>query len=122
MDDEIMRMGGMRGNNDLLSYVLASLRRASDNAYSWSLTPSEAGSVVAEIERLRKEVEDARKAVAEVERLRGEADRECVAVLNYLSYRIEMSHYADAIDEFINAHHEISEGIHRTLDYDEVLP
>jgi hypothetical protein len=69
-------------------------------------------ALVAEVERLR----------AEVEHLRGEADRECVAVLNYLTYRIEMSHYADAIDEFINAHHEISEGIHRTLDYDELLP
>jgi hypothetical protein len=49
-------------STDPLSYVLASLRRASDNAYSWSLTPSEAGAVVAEIERLRKEVADLRSA------------------------------------------------------------
>ena len=44
------------------------------------------------------------------------------AVLDYLAYRIEMSHYADAIKEFINARHEISEGVHLTINYDEVLP
>ena len=43
-------------------------------------------------------------------------------VLDYLAYRIEMSHYADAIKEFINARDEIAEGIHHTLDYEELLP
>lgn len=38
---------------DTLSYVLSCLRRASENAYSWSLTPNEAGLLVAEVERLR---------------------------------------------------------------------
>jgi hypothetical protein len=50
------------------------------------------------------------------------AEQERAAVLDYLAYRIEMSHYADAIKEFINARHEISEGVHLTLNYDEVLP
>jgi len=38
---------------DPLTYVLASLRRAADNAFPWSLTPTEAGALVAEVERLR---------------------------------------------------------------------
>jgi len=100
-------------STDPLSYVLASLRRASDNAYSWSLTPSEAGALVAEIERLRKAVDNAREEGAQAER---------AVVLDYLSYRAEMSHYPDAITEFVNAHHEIGEGAHHTLNYDEVLP
>ena len=100
-------------STDPLSYVLASLRRASDNAYSWSLTPSEAGAVVAGIERLRKEVDNAREEGAQAER---------AVVLDYLSHRAEMSHYADAVTEFVNAHHEIGEGAHHTLNYDEVLP
>jgi hypothetical protein len=40
-------------STDPLPYVLASLRRAADNGYSWSLTPTEAGALVAEVERLR---------------------------------------------------------------------
>ena len=40
-------------STDTLSYVLSCLRRSSENAYSWSLTPNEAGLLVAEIERLR---------------------------------------------------------------------
>jgi hypothetical protein len=42
-------------STDPLAYVLASLRRAADNGYSWSLTPTEAGAFVAEVERLRAE-------------------------------------------------------------------
>ena len=60
--------------------------------------------------------------VAEVERLRAEVGRERSAVLDYLAYRIEMSHYSDAIREFVNARDEISEGVHHTIDYSEVLP
>lgn len=60
--------------------------------------------------------------VAEVERLRAEVSRERSAVLDYLAYRIEMSHYSDAIREFVNARDEISEGVHHTIDYSEVLP
>jgi hypothetical protein len=58
----------------------------------------------------------------EVDRLRADADRERAVVLDYLAYRIEMSHYADAIKELMNARDEIAEGIHHTLDYGELLP
>ena len=47
-----------------LQYVLSSLKRASDNAYSWSVTPTEAGVLVAEVERLRRENADLRASVA----------------------------------------------------------
>lgn len=40
-------------STDTLTYVLSSLKRAAENAYPWSLTPNEAGLLVAEIERLR---------------------------------------------------------------------
>ena len=42
-------------STDTLTYVLSCLRRSSENAYPWSLTPNEAGLLVAEIERLRQE-------------------------------------------------------------------
>ena len=42
--------------SSVVQYVLSSLRRAAENAYSWSLTPNEAGLLVAEVERLRAEV------------------------------------------------------------------
>lgn len=38
---------------NVVQYVLSSLKRAAENAYSWSLTPNEAGALVAEIEHLR---------------------------------------------------------------------
>jgi hypothetical protein len=88
-----------------MEYVLRCLKRAADNSYAWSVTPAEAGALVAEIERLRAEVE-----------------RERASVLDYLAYRIEMSHYGDAIKEFVNARDEIAEGVHLTINYDEVLP
>ena len=40
-------------STDPLVYILSCLRRAADNAYPWSLTPTEAGALVAEVERLR---------------------------------------------------------------------
>ena len=86
---------------DRMDYVLRCLQRAADNSYAWSVTPAEAGALVAEIERLRGER---------------------AAVLDYLAYRIEMSHYGDAIKEFVNARDEIAEGVHLTINYDEVLP
>ena len=42
-------------STDTLTYVLSSLKRAAENAYPWSLTPNEAGLLVAEVERLRGE-------------------------------------------------------------------
>ena len=90
---------------DPLAYILACLRRAADNAYPWSLTPTEAAALVAEVERLR-----------------GEADRERGVVVTYLTWRAEMSHYTDAVKEFVNAADEVANGVHHTIDYDEVLP
>jgi len=159
---------------DLLAYVLSCLRRAADNAYPWSLTPTEAGAVVAEVERLRtrqkemyEEAMDTSYALSEegendgyrpergksdlvdraldmreeVERLRAErhldnadlahaydfardkgATLERGVVLDYLAYRIEMSHYGDAIKEFIDAREEIADGVHHTIDYKKFLP
>ena len=37
-----------------IDYALTSLRRASDNAHPWTLTPTEAGAIVAEFERMKK--------------------------------------------------------------------
>lgn len=48
----------------VVQYVLSSLRRAAENAYSWSLTPNEAGILVAEVERLRGERDHFREAWA----------------------------------------------------------
>jgi hypothetical protein len=42
-------------STDTLTYVLSSLKRAAENAYPWSLTPNEAGLLVAEVEHLRGE-------------------------------------------------------------------
>lgn len=82
------------------------------------------GVLLAEVERLRAqralENEDLARAF-DMGRAKGQEHEQGV-VLDYLTYRIEMSHYADAIKEFVNAHHEISEGIHHTLDYEELLP
>lgn len=41
-----------------LDYVLHSLKRASDNAFDWTVYPAEAGLLIAEIERLRQENEE----------------------------------------------------------------
>jgi len=109
---------------DPLAYVLSCLRRAADNSYPWSLTPTEAGAVVAEVERLRAErhLDNADLAQAyDFARDKGSALERGV-VLDYLAYRIEMSHYGDAIKEFINARDEIAEGVHHTIDYEKVIP
>jgi hypothetical protein len=61
-------------STDPMAYVLSCLRRAADNAYPWSLTPTEAGALVAEVARLRGERDHYRRAMeyadAEAERLR----------------------------------------------------
>ena len=44
----------MSDEQEVIRYVLASLKRAAENAYPWSLTPNEAGVLVAEVERLRE--------------------------------------------------------------------
>jgi hypothetical protein len=50
-----------------LDYILASLRRAAENGYSWSLPPDEALAVVAEVERLRALEADAERARVKAE-------------------------------------------------------
>ena len=50
--------------NKQLDYTLAALRRCCDNSYPWSVTPAEAGLLVAEVERLRSEVEAAHAEAA----------------------------------------------------------
>ena len=42
--------------NDTISYVLASIKRTSENDYAWLLSPNEGAVLVAEVERLRAEV------------------------------------------------------------------
>jgi hypothetical protein len=81
--------------------------------------PADLAALVAEVERLRAQVADYRVMI---DGLEAAAHEERAAVLNYLTYRIEMSHYSDAIREFINAREEVSEGVHRTLNYEELLP
>jgi len=48
---------------DRLAYALATLRRAAEHGYPWSIYPAEAAALVAEVERLRAEVERERAAV-----------------------------------------------------------
>ena len=59
---------------------------------------------------------------AEVERLTAEVDKERAAVMDYLTWRAEMTHYNDAAREFINARDEVGDGVHHTIDYEEELP
>jgi hypothetical protein len=90
------------------TYVESSLARAVENGEAWSVYPEEAKALLAELARLREEL------VA--------GGKERGAVLDYLAYRVEMSHYSDAVAEFTNAAEEIREGVHHTLDYEELLP
>ncbi len=75
-------------STDPLAYVLSCLRRAADNAYPWSLTPTEAGALAAEVARLRGERDHYRRAMeyadAEAERLR-EENRKLRDVLEWVN-------------------------------------
>lgn len=46
-----------------LDYALSSLRRAAEIGYPWSVSPSEAAAVVAEVERLRAGLSDIEQIV-----------------------------------------------------------
>ena len=76
-----------------LDYILASLRRAAENGYSWSVSPDEATALVAEVERLRGEAERERAAV--VAWLRAEVDDDdnsegpLASVMEYAAKAIE---------------------------------
>jgi len=65
----------------MIEYVLSSLRRASDNAHPWTLTPTEAGEVVAEVERLRAFNSDLRLMVDGLETAAHEERAAVVACL-----------------------------------------
>jgi len=95
--------------NDPIDYILASLRRAADNAYPWSLTPHEAGVVVAEIERMRAErhMDNADLAQAyDFARNKGEA-LERQAVVAWLRRASALRHYAGCIER---GEHRVVEG------------
>ena len=96
---------------DPLAYVLSCLRRAADNSYPWSLTPTEAGAVVAEVERLRAErhLDNADLAQAyDFARNKGEAlERE--AVVAYLRACDGESY--DFADDIERGEHRRKEGL-----------
>jgi len=57
-----------------------------------------------------------------VDGLETAAHEERAAVVDYLTWRAEMTHYNDAAREFVNAAQEVSDGVHHTIDYDEEEP
>ena len=57
----------MTNEQDRLAYALATLRRASEHRYSWSISPAEAAAFVAEVERLRALEADAERARVKAE-------------------------------------------------------
>jgi biopolymer transport protein ExbD len=64
-----------------MDYVLRCLKRAADNSYAWSVTPAEAGALVAEVERLRSHAADLRVMV---DGLENAAHEERAAVVAWL--------------------------------------
>lgn len=81
-----------------LDYALSSLRRAADAGQPWSVSPTEAAALVAEVERLRAEVSYLRACVpptrptdygheAWTEALRAAVAEERAAVVAYLEVR-----------------------------------
>ena len=76
----------MTDEQEVIRYVLSCLKRAAENAYPWSVTPNEAGVLVAEVERLREQrrLDNAEAArVYDFARDKGKA-RERAAVVAYL--------------------------------------
>jgi hypothetical protein len=67
-----------------MEYVLRCLKRAADNSYAWSVTPAEAGALVAEIERLREYARDLRVMVDGLETAAHEERAAVVAWLRSL--------------------------------------
>jgi len=96
---------------DPLTYVLAALRRATDNSYSWSLTPTEAGALVAEVEHLREKNADLRLMVDGLETA---AHEERAAVVAWLREVRDTSETAYASDDLDYAIAVIERGAHRT--------
>ena len=86
--------------SDPLTYVLSCLRRAADNAYPWSLTPTEAGALVAEVERLRVVKADLRVMVDGLENAAHEERAATVAWLREPGEYVDpaCARLADAIE------------------------
>jgi len=67
--------------SDRMDYVLRCLKRAADNSDAWSVTPAEAGALVAEMERLREHARDLRVMVDGLENAAHEERATVVAFL-----------------------------------------
>ena len=80
-----------------LDYILASLRRAAENGYAWSVSPDEATAVVAEVERLRGEVsllqQEARIRRNISDGLAAEVAAERAAVVAWLHHAADARYY-----------------------------
>lgn len=66
----------------VFDYALTMLRRAAEMSYTWPISPTEAGELVTEIERLRSRVDDLERA-REFVRLKATL-HERAAVMAYL--------------------------------------
>ena len=83
----------------VFDYTLTMLSRAAEEGFPWSVSPAEAAALVAEVERLRAEVDVERAAV--VAWLRGNAGFRMVpGNMAYCDY------YADAIERGEHRHEE----------------
>jgi hypothetical protein len=77
---------------DTLTYVLASIKRTSEDAYSWLLMPHEGAVLIREMERLRGEAERERAAVVawlREQALQSHPDAAGWFALNHVSVMIE---------------------------------
>lgn len=95
--------------SDPLTYALACLKRAAENGYPWSVSPDEAAALVAEVDRLRAEVErrrDVYDLMGAVEHSANKlvahedigALRERAAVVAWLRERRDIYSFADEIE------------------------
>lgn len=102
----------MTDEQNTLAYALASLRRAADNDYSWSVTQSEASVLVAEVERLHAGLLDIEQIVRDgmgVARAAGR-DEERAAVVAYLR---ELGAINSMLSPMKGAVDDIERGEHR---------
>lgn len=78
-----------------LYYIRASLRRAADNDYPWPLTPAEAGTLVAEWDRLREGEERRLQLLDDVGGLENERNALTAEVSRLRDYADEMRRWAE---------------------------